>query len=127
MTTTFRDATLAIVTILDAALAEPVGSRVPNPRPTAFVRVERTGGVRRSMVVDEATVTIEAWAASAEAAQDLAQSARSAVHEAVGAVLAGFGTVYAATELSGPGYSPDPDSGHDRYVFSISVALRGAH
>ena len=46
----------------------PVASRVPNPRPSTFVRVMRAGGVSRDRVIDVPTVAVEAWAPTETAA-----------------------------------------------------------
>jgi hypothetical protein len=124
-TTTFPDSVAAVISIVDAAVAEPVRSQVPNPRPAAFVLVRRVGGVRRNLVVDEATISVEAWAATEQAAHDLAQSARAAIHAAQGTVVSGAGTLYRSDEIGGPAWDPDDESDQARYSFSVSVAFRG--
>lgn len=125
-TTTFPDSAAAVISVVDAAVAEPVRSRPPNPRPAAFVTVRRVGGVRRNLVVDEATLSVEAWAATEQAAHDLAQQARAAIHAAQGTVVAGYGTCYRSDEVGGPVWDPDPESEQARYSFSVSVAFRGS-
>ena len=123
----FVDAQAAAVSILDAALTQPVRTRVPNPRPAEFVRVERLGGTRRNVVTDEALISVEAWAATEQDAHDLAQLARGWLHAAQGSTVAGFGTVYRVDELGGPAHSPDPESGQERFTFSVQLALRATH
>lgn len=44
---------------------------VPNPRPKAFVTVERTGGTSDSVVLDRPTVAVQAWAATRYEASEL--------------------------------------------------------
>lgn len=122
----FPDAVDKVVDYLAAQLAArsnatPVYSRVPTTRPASFVRVIRTGGVRRNLVVDDAQITIEAWAPSDEAAHDLAQLCRGILLAAPGVATA----VRDVQELGGPGLQPDPDSETPRYVFSHLVSLRG--
>lgn len=99
----------------------PVVSRVPTTRPAAFVRVMRVGGVRRNLVTDEATLTVEAWAASEQAAHDLAQLARAHIY-----AMPGDGDVYRVTEFSGPALLPDPLSDQPRYSLTVAVATVGA-
>lgn len=102
----------------------PVGTKVPNPRPPSFVLVRRTGGVRRNVVVDEAQITVEAWAATEEAAHDLSQLARGLVHRLAGTYVDGV-TVYRVAEFAGPALLPDPLSDQPRYSFTMLVGLRG--
>jgi hypothetical protein len=102
--------------------ATPVYSRVPNPRPATFVRVIRTGGPRRNLVVDDAQITVEAWAATDEAAHDLAQLCRAILLASPG----DSDLIRDVGEVGGPGLQPDPDSNTPRYVFTHLVALRGS-
>lgn len=122
---TFPDAAACAVTILNAALTPTVYTRVPNPRPATFVRLSRDGGIRRSVVVDQATLVVECWAASEEAAQDLAQLARAALHAAEATTVGSYGTVYRVDEVAGLSFAPDPESDQPCYRFTVSLALRG--
>jgi metal-dependent amidase/aminoacylase/carboxypeptidase family protein len=115
------DATLAVATIIDAATTAAVVTRVPNPRPPAFVLIRRTGGTARGVVVDDAQVTVESWAATDEASHDLAQIARQALHAAA---EAGTGQVRRVQEFSGPALLPDPESLQPRHSQTFSVSLR---
>lgn len=45
---------------------------VPNPRPSEFVTVERTGGSFDSQRIDRPTVAIQSWSTSRFAASELA-------------------------------------------------------
>jgi hypothetical protein len=119
----FPDATATVITGLDAALTEPVSSRVPNPRPATFVTVQRAGGPRRNIVTDEATLIVESWAATPAAAHDLAQNARATIHALLGTSVDGV-RILRTEETSGPAYLPDPDSQQARYTQTFSVALR---
>lgn len=120
---TLPDAEAVTIAVLNDALAVPVSQTIPNPRPASFVVAFRTGGVVTEMVVDQAQMTIEAWSASAVEASTLAQSARTAIHAAVGTMVSD--TFVAATEeFSGPAFLPDPESTQSRYTFSVLIALR---
>lgn len=134
----FPDATLLFADYLRDELADRgytglhVGTRIPNPRPAQFVRVLRTGGTQRNVIVDETQLTVECWASSEKAAQDMAQLARALIVAARGQVLDGT-PVYRVVDITGPGslpsgpvHTPDPLSGQERYSFSMLVACRGA-
>lgn len=101
----------------------PVVNFIPDPRPLAFVRANRTGGPRDSLVLDHPQVSIDAWGASDEYAHDLAQAARALIH-----VMPWRYTpvsTYAVAEFSGPQNSPDPGTGTSRYTFTVSLLARG--
>lgn len=104
-----------------------VGTRVPDTRPARFVRVDETGGTRnpdRGIPVADTQVTVEAWAASQEAARDLAQLCRALIWAARDADLAV--TVYTVAEVAGPNHFPDPESDQERYTATYLVAYRGS-
>lgn len=103
----------------------PVVGRIPNPRPSRFVRALRIGGPRRDIVADNAMLTIEAWAESDAQSALLAQATRAAVNALAGTVLGGA-AVYEVTELSGPANLPDPDSSQSRHTWTVEIAMRGA-
>ncbi len=110
--------------LADLGFAVPVSVQIPNPRPESFVTVPRVGGPRRNLVVDSATVSVDAWAARPKQAHDLAQVARGIMHALPGEVLDGY-PVYRVTEFAGPGNLPDPLSSHSRYTQTFSVFIRG--
>lgn len=109
-----------------AAAGRPVhvGARVPSPRPSEFVRVERIGGLRKNVVSDSPRLDIHCWAATDEAALDLAQLARALVH-AMGGSRSGV-AVYRVQEVGGPMWLPDDTSGQPRYAFAVEIQMRGS-
>lgn len=119
-TIVFPDVEAVVVAALSARVGVPVATRVPNPRPDAFVLVGRVGGSRPNVVTDRAAVTVECWSASNVEACDLSRWARAYVH-----TLAPD-TVRRVVELSGPASSPDPVSETPRYVFTVQIDTRGA-
>lgn len=129
-TIVFPDATLATVTLLRTGLVArsstaTVGSRVPNPRTVPFVTVRRIGGIRRNLVVDSATVTVECWATHDEDAHDLAQLCRGLIHAAEGSTVGAI-QIYQVQEIGGPASLPDPDSNDSRFVATYEIGTRGA-
>ena len=121
----FPDAAAAVTSRLGDELDIETDHKVPNPRPDEFIVVRRVGGPRRDLVTDEATLTIEAWAQTEEAAHDLAQLARAHVHAMAG-TTEGDARVYRVGEFAGPASLPDPESDQPRYTLTVTVAVRGA-
>ncbi len=124
----FPDVEAALVGWLPAAVSPygvdaPVSTQIPNPRPPKFVRLFRTGGPSRDVVVDDAQVTFECWANSDTDAADMALVVR-AVILAVANTDAGGDLLYRAREFSGPARLPD-ESGQHRYSWTVQVSTRG--
>jgi hypothetical protein len=121
----FPDAAAVVTTYLTDALTVHVGTLIPKPRPTSFVYVRRVGGTARDVVIDDATLAVECWAATQAAAHDLAQTARAELHALAGDVVDGV-TVFRVIDIAGPADLPDPVSDQARYTFTVAVAVRGA-
>jgi hypothetical protein len=124
----FGDVEAAVIDHLNANLTEDVADRVPTDTKSAlaagFVVVSRVGGPRVGVVTEQPTVTIEAWAASWSAAENLIQRARQQVHAMSGGVHNGL-TVYGIREFAGPARLPDPVSGSPRKTLTVSLTVRG--
>lgn len=119
----FRDAVAQVIAVLSDGLDVPVVSKIPNPRPNAFVRVRRVGGTDDAVVFDAASVTVEAYALRGEDAQDLCQLARSVLWVADGASTGG--KVHWVEVTGGPTELPDPLSDMPRYSLTASAWIRG--
>jgi hypothetical protein len=109
----------------------PVGTTIPNPRPATFVRLLRTGGIRRNIVVDETQLTVETWAEREEEAHDMSQLVRGIIYATRGLVIAGE-TIYNIGDITGPGSLPsglvfrqDALSAQARFSFTLLIAVRG--
>lgn len=100
-----------------------VGTRVPNPRPPRFVRLERVGGTRVDLITDRPRIDVQCWGASEEDAADLATVVRALLLAIPG--WRGSAVAYDVVEVGGPNTQPDPASGHDRVLFAVEVSLRG--
>lgn len=115
-----RDAEALVCTLL-AGIGPDVSVKVPLPRPDEFLWVRRTGGPVRSRVVDYPQITVTAWAGSSTRAGDLAREARQVLMDsALGSN--GIHAVESASLYS----DPDPDSGADRYTFTVFMTVRAA-
>lgn len=129
----FPDAVEVVITYLAANVddytpgwaAVPVRKNVPNPRPSRFVRVFRTGGTKANHVTDSAQLTIECWADKDHDAATLAGIVRGLVNSLRGEVVDGV-QCYRVDEFSGPGDLPDPVSEQPRMTWTVSVWLRGS-
>lgn len=118
------DTVKTVIAYLNAALVEPVSSKIPNPRPAAFVTVQRKGGARWTAVSDGPNLAIECWAGSDGAAEALSAEVRELVQEmADGTNRAGV-VIYRYEEFSGPAYLPDPASTQDRFTWTCRLHAR---
>ncbi|MEU0981122.1 hypothetical protein ABZ488_18040 [Streptomyces griseus] len=108
-----------------AAAGEPVPtvSRIPSPRPKRFVRVERLGGTRQTVVSDRARLDVHTWAETEAAAYDLCALVRGLLGVIPG--VRGGVTVYTVTEVGGPQWLPDSESGQARYAYAVEIHMRG--
>lgn len=125
----FPDIAMLLIGLLedahdDRGMAVSVYGGIPNPRPTAFTTVRRTGGVRQTIVSDAPIVAFECWADSLELAHDIAQIDRAVVIASEGTQIDGH-PIYRINELAGPAELPDPLSQQSRYTFTIQVGVRG--
>jgi len=108
-----------------AGLPDRVATRIPTPRPERFHRVLVTGGPgRQNRISEVVTISIESYAPTETAAQQMAQAARSAINATQGREVAGV-HVKTVTEDSRPGNLPSPTVPGSRYVQSFSIHLRG--
>lgn len=102
----------------------PVRKNVPNPRPASFVRIIRSGGTSRDIVVDEATLIVECWAGNDEDAADLSAITRALITAMHGTVIDEV-QCYRVREVSGPVDLPDGLSDHIRQTWMVTVETRG--
>lgn len=112
----------ALVAHHNGLLAEPVGTRVPAARPPAFVRVTRTGGAHRDLVLTDSTVLYECWGSTDSLAWDLVSRVWSQARDLDRAEL---GVTVNRVRLTDPVNFPDSASGSPRYQFiaTLTIAL----
>lgn len=101
-----------------------VSTIVPNPRPSRFLQVIRTGGARASLVVDRPQVLVMASSDKEDDAIALLAWARAYVNAAERAGVMGSATCSYVNEYSGPANFPEPNSGQYRYRASFEIDLR---
>lgn len=114
----FPDAVEVVITYLRSVLPGiPILPSVPEPRPAEFIRIERLGGLRDSIVTDRPRIDIHCWSDSQAHAEELMRRTRAYAHAMPG--------VYRVREVAGPQWLPDSTSGQARYAFAIEFATRG--
>lgn len=114
----------ALLDYLSQLLDVPVDTHVPSPRPAAFVRLYRIGGVRLNMAQERSLLNVEAWGANETAAYDLAARVWGLLDDADGEFLApGVWLADGSSGLASPVSNPDPDSGQARYQFTANVTI----
>lgn len=116
----------AIVGILSPLIGVGVATRVPNPRPTSFVRVQRIGGSQLNMVQERPLILVECWGANDTQAWDLAATTYQALQGRD--PLEYNGIELSQRSVSSPINYPDPSTTSPRYQFQLSttVNLKGA-
>lgn len=121
---TFPDMPKVLRDFLQVQLGEdlPVRTRVPSPRPAAFIRVWRTGGAARNRVLDEPLMTVESWAEDDTTAALNADRAREAILDHVSEIPYVRGIDFRA----GPYDDPDPVSDSPRSTFTFELRVRRA-
>jgi hypothetical protein len=115
----FPDATKTVIDYLSSVLGgTTVCGRVPNARPTEFVRVERVGGPRETRVSEAARFVVEAWAATDGRAAELLNDARGHLFDL------DTGVLFGVDEYGGPTRLPDPTTNMCRYTASLTIRVR---
>lgn len=116
----FEDAESMVRKFLADRIAVPVSTRVPATRPVTFIRTWRTGGAATNRILDRPMITVEVWAPDSVTASSIAGRARDML---LGAYT-GMPNVRAVDEVSGLYFDPDPDTGIDRYTFTVQLNVR---
>lgn len=114
------DVEAIVVQFLRGVTGVKVGTMVPNPRPTSFVRAWRSGGAAVNRVLDSANITVSAWAKTTGEASTLARECRTAL---LGAYT-GMTLVRGVEEVGGLYFDPDPETGSPRYTFTVRLMVR---
>jgi hypothetical protein len=99
-----------------------VATNVPATRPAELVKITVTGGELRDLVITDAQLAVECWAATPLLAGDLARDAQALLGEWTGQ-KAGDSFIYDCRARM-PASFPDPDSRTPRYIFTAQVTLR---
>ena len=116
----FPDVEAMVVEFLNVRVAPKVSTQVTKPRPDTFVRAWRTGGAATNRVLEEAQITVQAWAPTSVEASDLAQECRRLLLND----YTGMPLVRGVNEVSGVYFDPDPGTNIPRYTFTSALLVR---
>lgn len=121
----FPDTEAAVVELCSEGFPDiPTATRVPSDRPDLFVRVNRTGGVIRARILDDAQITVEVWGTDEGEASETAIMLRDFLMS-LRNIRTASGLVIATGEVGGIANDPDPDTRNPRYKFTIQITFRG--
>lgn len=120
----FGDVEGLVIGVLNAALGDSfpgvlASTKVPAPRPDEFIRVSRAGGPKETLISENATIIVEAWAQTETRAVAILNYARAVLN-------AQDDTLFGVTEISGLNNLPDPTTSQTRYTQTFGVRSRGA-
>lgn len=108
---------------LEPLLEVPVVGKLPSPRPTQFIVVERVGGGMPTVITDMAMLMVDVWADEHADCERLALNVREHLARAPGKRV-GEHTCVSFHHLGGPVYLPDPDIGTPRYRITCELVFR---
>lgn len=113
----------AVVGYLDSlpAVTSEVGTRLPNPRPTKFVRVQRTGGTQQNMIQERPVLLLECWGGTDTEAWLLAKTCHEALQGRT--PLEHNGVELEDRSVSSPVNYPDPSTASPRYTFTLETTV----
>lgn len=98
-------------------------TRVPEQHVDAMVRVSRSGGGRKNIVMDEPLMLFEVWHHDAYQASRIAAQVAERVEVPDGTMIAA-GVKVTRVETTGPVEFPDPNSELKRYQFTATMLVR---
>lgn len=120
----FPDVEALLVRTLEPLLGVPVSTKVPSPRPDAFLTVSRVGGTSPNLITDSPLVVFECWGETQTDASDLGRRVRAYVFALAQTDNDGE-WVRRVVEVGGLQSFPDPVSGAPRYQFTVQIDTRG--
>lgn len=100
--------------------------RPPTTLPARFFTVRRAGGVADTLVTDSPRLQVVCWGADDPDAYAIAANLRGLLLYQLPRTTAGGAFIYRVSEFGGPVPTPDPETGRSRYLFTITIRLRGA-
>lgn len=112
----------ALVRVFLGAKVSPVKvhTKMPANRPEKFVRAWRTGGAAANRVLDQPIITVQGWAPDSVTASALAGDCREFLFNDYTLMP----LVRSVEEVTGLYLDPDPETGIDRYTFSVQLQVR---
>lgn len=117
------DIEAALISNLGPVINVPVSTRVPHDRPDEFVRLQRLGGTRRDLILDEPMIGFWCWAPTTVRASLLARTTEARVFALEGLALGGT-FVYRVQAIAGTQVTADPDSDTPLGIFTVQLTTR---
>lgn len=106
---------------LPALAGVAIGTRVPNPRPTKHVRVQRVSGQQLNLIRERPTLLVECWGGTDVEAWLLTVTCHEAL---VGRELVAHnGIELDDRDVSSPVNYPDPSTTSPRYTFTLTTTV----
>lgn len=128
----FPDAEEAVREFLDTAVSAQVDfgdvhafGRVPQPRPTRFLRVMQTGGTH-GLAHSSPTLVVEGWGRDDADAARICRLGLALLHQAARDGWLGDIPCRDVETFGFPARLPDPLSEQARYTATVAVTLRGS-
>lgn len=118
----FPDGKALLIAALKAQMGLRVASKVPDPRPAEFIRVQDAGTDRVSRFLREYTFTLDFWAQSTTRAERIGAEALARFEslDAVDGI-----PVFRPRDWGPPVELPD-ESGQPRYTATVSFRLKSS-
>lgn len=107
------------------SIAAPVSSRVPDRKPDLFTVVNRAGGFRPGITSDTARIEVACYAATEDAAFDLAALTQGLIHSMQGLTVEGV-VVRRVRTVGALANRPHTPSLPPRYRFYVEIDNRMA-
>lgn len=111
-----------VIAALEAGLTDllpdiRVATKVPNPRPAEFIRIELFGGTGETIVSDNCSIYLEGWAETGTRAERIVAYARAVLLEQ-------DGLLFGVTTIGAQAHLPDPTTAQERYRALMGVRVR---
>jgi hypothetical protein len=118
---TLANVEASLVSLLSGPLGTDVATKVPNPRPTTFVRVGRVGGASLNLVQERPLLLVECWGRTDYESWQLAAKAWQILSGREPLIV---GEVeLSQRSLSTPVNYPDPATSSARYQFTVEATV----
>lgn len=124
----FPDMAAVVVAFLNAEFAAAgesarAATKVPNPRPAKWVRVDVSGGSERNRKTADVLVIVQGSAATEPAAERLCSKARALVRSMPEYESIPGASIMSCTGSTLPVNFPDPDIATPRYQATVQLAV----
>lgn len=112
-----------VISYINSRPGKPASAatRIPNPRPPQFIRVQRTGGDERNMIQERAVLLVECWGGTDTEAWAVTKFAHELLQGRT--PLEHNGVELEERSCSSPVNYPDPSTTSPRYTFTLTTTV----